>query len=173
MRADAHRLIGGEVALAASLPHLTQNPSWESAAATVLLCVAGCGLGDLPDIDTHIGQPHRGWTHAWSVAALVGLVLSQIVALRWPELSWTVFWACSGAMASHGLVDLVNTTGVALFWPIPGRIRGPLARWGWVLESSDTEKTVERYVQLAVPPLLLVGWPMWLWPHLHHILAAR
>jgi inner membrane protein len=82
-----------------------------------------------PDLDS-IGNPlfglqansiysHRGFTHSLFVALGAGLVAAMLHrSLRARPLTAAV--AVGGAMASHGLIDMMTDTGspVAILWPL-------------------------------------------------------
>lgn len=140
MRAwPGHRLLGLQAGIAASAPAFIARPSVTSASIVAVGVLAGPILGDLPDIDQHIKfLPHRGPTHSlvvhWFLASLAtgicqpwtiapfnmgGLDFGGASYVGVPWLAPTIFWLVFLPLATHPFADLINTTGVAMFWPIP------------------------------------------------------
>lgn len=93
--------------------------------------LAGLGflLGSaLPDLDVifiaagkrFYLKHHQGPTHSLPLAPLYAAVLTSIVALQigW---DWALFFGLSAGLTIHVLLDLFNTFGIQLFWPLTKR----------------------------------------------------
>jgi inner membrane protein len=107
------------VALAAGSVIMTGNPAG----------IVAAGIGAVfPDIDSRhsvigrkipflwlIGGRHRGWTHS-----ILGLI---IFSLPLWLLSKEIFIGFALGYITHLLLDMLNPSGVRVFWPIPLTVR--------------------------------------------------
>lgn len=91
------------------------------------LAFAGAVAAMLPDADVigfAMGVPyetawgHRGATHSLALALIYGLVAAGLAG-RLQSTPRTTFLFVGGAMASHGLTDMLTDGGhgIAIFWP--------------------------------------------------------
>lgn len=123
--------------------------------------LAACILALLPDIDTTRSIPgklapplaaffdracgHRTATHSLLAVGLVAGVAWLLAPLAWPALAL--------AYASHLLLDmLIGRGGIALFWPLPGRIT--LSAW-----RDDGPAPARLLVALVIACGLVAFWP--------------
>ena len=92
------------------------------------LLLAGIAASMLPDLDViafRFGIPyespfgHRGYTHSFAFAALIGSI-GSIYSRALGTKPAVAFWFLFVATASHPLLDACTNggLGVALFWPI-------------------------------------------------------
>lgn len=112
-----HGLVGLGLGVAA-VPH-PMPPSFYALAA---------GLGMLPDLDAitfPLGIPyrsrfgHRGFSHSFFCAALIGLIVGSLAAGAFDIPWWVLAVFAFVAVASHSLLDAITNggLGVALFSP--------------------------------------------------------
>lgn len=110
-----------------------------------------CAL--MPDIDiasSTIGKRvpiipwllrHRGPTHSIMLVAAIYFAVIHFVGQNW------AFYATLG-WASHLLLDMLNPSGVELFWPLPKRIGIRLIRTGGILEYIVTALILFLYLSI-------------------------
>lgn len=94
------------------------------------LAVAGAVAAMLPDADVigfAMGVPyetawgHRGASHSLALALICGLLAAGLAG-KLESTPRTVFLVVGGAMASHGLTDMLTDGGhgIAILWPLTG-----------------------------------------------------
>jgi membrane-bound metal-dependent hydrolase YbcI (DUF457 family) len=107
MTRSSHVLIGTVGALAVF--------GWGSLPVTVA-AISGAVLGALlPDWDLKLQIKHRTITH-WVIWPVLVWWLAPWVALHALALGWLL----------HIAADLCTVEGLAPFWPLPWRVRGPV-----------------------------------------------
>jgi inner membrane protein len=109
------------IGMAAARRHEHRVPAWGSLAVWSVLSM-------LPDADVigfslgvEYGDPwgHRGATHSFAFALVVGSAVALVAARRRFRAFWrTALFAC-GVLATHPLLDTMTDGGLgcALFWP--------------------------------------------------------
>lgn len=159
--------VAGEAAVVTmGLSGMIQAPGWEVGLLGVGLTPIVAALGDLPDRAEEWGRrwlgltiEHRGPTHTLDGAALVAGLLALLMHLWRPELGWVTFWACWTAMASHSILDRLNTTPVQLSLLLPW-LKFKFLPGRWFPEASERERSLEN----TLPVLIAVGWIVVAWP---------
>lgn len=105
------------------------------------LAFAGAVAAMLPDADVigfamgvtyETAWGHRGASHSLALALICGFVAAGL-AIRVQSTPRTTFLFVGGAMASHGLADMLTDGGhgIAIFWPISGQ------RFFWSLRPIE------------------------------------
>ncbi|GAB3037500.1 metal-dependent hydrolase [Natronobiforma cellulositropha] len=98
--------------------------------AAIVGCVTVLALSTLPDYDQRVpALEHRGPTHTFAFAALVGVALAGVAALLVGEgvafagLGVVGFAFAVGSLSilSHLLADALTPAGIRPFWPLSNR----------------------------------------------------
>lgn len=74
---------------------------------------------------------HRGPLHSLLAAVIVALLAVTTIPFT-HTMIW--FYAIIAGYVSHLLLDALNPQGVPFFWPLPIRVRIPIARTGGIIE---------------------------------------
>jgi membrane-bound metal-dependent hydrolase YbcI (DUF457 family) len=148
------------------------QPASRTSAGTFLTFAV---LAELPDVDVFgvgLGVPdasfagHRGGSHSFFTAAIVGLaVASYARRFGWPLVRTLL--AATLAVASHGVLDCCGEGGraIPLLWPVSDvRFMSP---WRWLPDAPRGMKMLSRPGLLELAVEFVVFFPLTafaIWP---------
>lgn len=96
---------------------------------------------------------HRGPTHSVFITALFGVLLWAVLHVLYPSLALSVSLGATAGYLSHILLDLLNVSPLALWWPF--RKRGVRFWFPRIRVGSFAEKLIS--VVMAVAVVILAG----------------
>jgi inner membrane protein len=95
-------------------------------------------------------SPHRGWMHSLRGLAIISVVLTPVI----PLIGIGAWLAFAGSYASHLLADMMNPSGIPLFFPQPRRWYVLPRNWRISTGSPEEELVFVLFACLGLVLLL-------------------